>query len=376
MKLNIVMISPGPVLTLKEEYCKLLSREFNVRHLSTCYINSGLNRKKIGTYSTYFSFYKTKISTLCKLWFVFYCIIQSVLWRIKKEKINLVSAYDPLKTGLTAVICARITRAPCVTEVNGVYNEVVEIEKTVNPLKTVKKLSVPAVQKFVLKRSAGIKVLFPDQIKDLKIDTTNKIVRMFPNYVNINKFLECSDKHEKKQVLFAGFPFWIKGVDILISAYRLIAEKYNEWELKILGYYPDKSLFDKYIGNTKNISVHSAVMPSEMPIQMQQCAIFVLPSRTDALARVLIESMAAGKARIGSNVDGTPQLIRDGIDGLLFKSGDIEELALKMDLLMGDKKLRKKMGEAGRRRARLEFSEENYIKNIRKFYDDTIIKCA
>ncbi|NLD99607.1 MAG: glycosyltransferase family 4 protein, partial [Fibrobacter sp.] len=89
-----------------------------------------------------------------------------------------------------------------------------------------------------------------------------------------------------------------------------------------------------------------------------------------------IESMAAGKARIGSNVDGTPQLIRDGIDGLLFKSGDIEELALKMDLLMGDKKLRKKMGEAGRRRARLEFSEENYIKNIRKFYDDTIIKCA
>ena len=55
---------------------------------------------------------------------------------------------------------------------------------------------------------------------------------------------------------------------------------------------------------------------------MARCRVFVLPSRTEAMGRVLIEAMAMGKTCIASAVDGIPHYVRDEDTGLLFRSGD------------------------------------------------------
>jgi glycosyltransferase involved in cell wall biosynthesis len=80
--------------------------------------------------------------------------------------------------------------------------------------------------------------------------------------------------------------------------------------------------------------------------------------------------MAAGKPRIGSNVDGIPNVINDGIDGLLVEPENVEDLTQKLDILMGNKGLRKQLGEAGSKRAKEEFTEENYINNVINFYNE------
>jgi glycosyltransferase involved in cell wall biosynthesis len=106
---------------------------------------------------------------------------------------------------------------------------------------------------------------------------------------------------------------------------------------------------------------------------MGSCAILVLPSRSEAMGRVLLEAMAAEKARIGSNVDGIPTVIDNGIDGFLVKPGDVKDLTEKLDILMGDSGLRRQMGQAGKVRVHSEFTEEVYINNLINFYNDVLL---
>ena len=110
------------------------------------------------------------------------------------------------------------------------------------------------------------------------------------------------------------------------------------------------------------------VLPSEMPEHMGRCAIFVLPSRTEAMGRVLLEAMACAKPRIGSDLEGIPTVIADGVDGLLFRPGDADDLAAKLDRLMGDANLRKQMGVAGHLRAVAEFNADRYFRRLFDFY--------
>jgi len=371
--INLAIITPGPVFRIKEEYCRLMIREFNINHLSMVYSDYNFSKNLFSNYDFHFSKYNYKHDFLCKVWFGFHCMLHFFIWRLKNRKIDIISAYDPLKTGLIAYICSKIMGIKFVVEVNGVYNKAIDLENNRRIWDVVKNFSVPLIQKFVLKRANGVKLLFSHQIEDLNINKNNKHIDVFPNYVNIKHFLRCDHSNEKNQILFAGFPFWIKGVDILISAFKIIAGKYNDWELKILGHYPDKSIINSFAGNHARIFVHDAVMPDQMPFHMKECAIFVLPSRTEALGRVLIEAMAAGKPRIGSDVDGIPSVIRNGIDGLLFKPGNVDDLADKMKLLITNSKLRRKMGEEGRKRVMNDFTEENYVKNLRNFYDRIVV---
>ena len=84
--------------------------------------------------------------------------------------------------------------------------------------------------------------------------------------------------------------------------------------------------------------------------------------------------MAAGKARIGSNIDGTPTIIADGIDGLLFESENIFDLAEKMRLLIDSPDLRMRLGQVGRIRAQQEFNKDKYYTDLTNFYFEVINK--
>ena len=114
------------------------------------------------------------------------------------------------------------------------------------------------------------------------------------------------------------------------------------------------------------------VLHSQIHLHIGACGIFVLPSRTEAMGRVLLESMAAGKPRIGADVDGIPTVIDNGRDGLLFAPGDAADLAAKLDLLMGDPELRRSLGRRGAERAREEFTADAYFTKLSQFYQKVL----
>ena len=184
--------------------------------------------------------------------------------------------------------------------------------------------------KFLLKRCDHIKLLYPQQIDAYKIKEKVKI-SVFHNFVPI-KMLVPSDLDEK-YILFLGFPWYLKGVDILIKAFKNIHREFPDYKLKIVGHCPDKSYFEFLAKDCPAIELKNAVKHEVAMDLMKKCTVFVLPSRTEAMGRVLLEAMAMKKAIIASNVDGIPHYIRHGNNGLLFPSGNDGQLANNLSLL-------------------------------------------
>jgi glycosyltransferase involved in cell wall biosynthesis len=92
---------------------------------------------------------------------------------------------------------------------------------------------------------------------------------------------------------------------------------------------------------------------------------FCLPSRTDSFGLVLLEAWANDKPVVAYRAGGPADLIRDGIDGVLVKCGDVAELRAKLRQLASDRELARKMGEAGRQRVATDFRWERSLRMVR-----------
>ena len=105
---------------------------------------------------------------------------------------------------------------------------------------------------------------------------------------------------------------------------------------------------------------------SENPIHIMRMADVVLMcSRWEAFGRATVEAMLAGKPVIGTaNSGGTAELIQDGITGLLYKAGDHDELASKIQFLYENPEEKLKLGSTAHLWATGRFTQERYAKEI------------
>jgi glycosyltransferase involved in cell wall biosynthesis len=97
----------------------------------------------------------------------------------------------------------------------------------------------------------------------------------------------------------------------------------------------------------------------------------VFPSIYEAFGIVLLEAMACGKPVVASNVGGIPFVVEEGKTGLLFESGNVEDLADKIVTILKDEELREKMGEAGRERAK-EFTWDKIAERTVEVYKEIL----
>lgn len=365
VKKRILMISPGPKYNLSnafEDRCLNLSQSFYGEVLT-----SGPNKKKLqyGDFlvNCYWDpFGKSLFSTVA---FLIISVFKVWVGRFN-HPFDIIVTYDPLKTGLIGLIAARLSGTKLVVEVNGDYACDWNYSEIKSPAKRyLKKKAMLFVERVVLRNSDGVKLLYNGQVDYFK-PLSKPLVSVFPDYVNGSKF---SNKSEDKEVLFVGFPMYVKGLDVLVEAFSSISSEFPDWTLKILGYYPNVSELNSLIRGKMNIVYHPPVDPDLMPEHIGRCGVFVLPSRTEAMGRVLVESMAAGKPRVGSNVGGIPTVIEDGVDGLLFESENVEDLACKLRMLLGDAGLREYLGRNSARRYETEFRASIYFEKLAEFYE-------
>lgn len=103
--------------------------------------------------------------------------------------------------------------------------------------------------------------------------------------------------------------------------------------------------------------------------------VFLLTSISEGIPLTVIEAMAAGLPVVSTAVGGVPEVIVDGVNGLLAPAGDDEALAQDLLALGADEDLRTRMGEAGRRRAREVFSEARMHAGYRECYNEMLRAC-
>ena len=87
---------------------------------------------------------------------------------------------------------------------------------------------------------------------------------------------------------------------------------------------------------------------------------------------VLVEAMLHGKAVVCSRIGGLPEIVEDGVTGLLFELGNAEELVDKIRYLWERPGLCQKMGRAGKEKALREYSQERYYERLTAVYEKAI----
>ena len=124
------------------------------------------------------------------------------------------------------------------------------------------------------------------------------------------------------------------------------------------------------IGLSNNIIFHGEVL--DMVSIREKMDVELMCAICETFGRVTVEGMRSGLALIGSNTGGTPEIINDKNNGLLYKQGDEEDLAQKIEELYTDRKKLQEIAENGYQFAQKNFTAEkniievwNVFKNIK-----------
>jgi glycosyltransferase involved in cell wall biosynthesis len=180
----------------------------------------------------------------------------------------------------------------------------------------------------------------------------------------------CGESSER-YLLLVGAPWYPKGVDLLVKAFRNLASEFPNLMLKILGHYEDRSGLDAVVENVPNIEILESRPNSETLKVIASAAVMVLPSRCEGMPRVLLEAMAAGVPVVASDAGGIRWLLQNGECGLLFQSGDAAQLEQRLRTLLSDGDLQRRLGESGYRRAHAELNERNYVEQFTSMIEAT-----
>lgn len=290
-----------------------------------------------------------------------------------KYKYNLIICRDVWKMGLVGLVLKKITGIKFIVEVRGNYRKALFLNsREKKKLEMIKLRIAEWIMVFVLNRADHIRLLYPHQLEEYK-NIKNDKRSTFHNFVPISNIKPC--QKSDKYILFLGYPWYLKGIDILIRAFKSISQEFPEYKLKVVGYCPDRSYFEKLAEGNNKIELCNPVVHSEAIELMCRCNLFVLPSRTEAMGRVLLEAMACKKPIIASNVDGIPHYIKHGFNGLLFESENVDDLADKIRALLGNSDYALELQKNGYKYVHEHLSEECYVESFKKMIDK-VLKCS
>jgi L-malate glycosyltransferase len=169
----------------------------------------------------------------------------------------------------------------------------------------------------------------------------------------------------------------IKGFEYLIRAISDLAEKVVELQVILVGgiEMSDKNLENYFLKLRSMISanhldgkIHFLGSRRDVPALVSIMDIFVLPSLSEGFSNAIIEAMAAGVAVVATTVGGNGEAVMEGGTGLLVPPADPEALVRALTRLYQDKALRKRMGEAARKRAAENFSISQMVRSMEDLY--------
>ncbi|AEH06943.1 glycosyltransferase family 4 protein [Methanothermococcus okinawensis] len=188
------------------------------------------------------------------------------------------------------------------------------------------------------------------------------------NGVDFDLFYDIN--RDENYGLFVGSFVPQKGIDILIDAVKDI-----DFNFKLIGdgilFNIIKTKIDRE--NISNIELLGKKNQKEVAEYIKKCSFLVLPSISEGLGMVLLEAMASGKAVIGTNVGGIPELVKDNFNGFLIEPKNPNVLREKINILINDKDLRREMGKNGKRFSK-GFSWKESAKRVNEIYNNLVIE--
>lgn len=295
----------------------------------------------------------------------------------RKEKFSAVHSVTP-KAGLLAMLAGWFARIPCRFHI---FTGQVWVNKH-----GVLKWLLMALDKVVFSCSSSVLVDSPSQ-RDFLI--LNDVISLKKSTVlgdgsicgvNSARFkVDADGRHELRKslnlpddaflFLFLGRINRDKGVDELILAFSSLQYAADSAYLMLVGPEEDdvlnshKELLSRFGKHYIRIGYTSTPQ-----VYMAAADVFCLPSHREGFGSVILEAAATGTPTIGSNIYGITDAIVNGVTGLLHNVGDVDDLSIKMNILLKDKDYAAHLGQGAYSRALTDFSVDRIVRQMVDYY--------
>lgn len=222
----------------------------------------------------------------------------------------------------------------------------------------------------IIKKSSNFIITNSNAIQKTLFGTTaGHNVRTIYRYIDSHCDTNCRDerniftKTNAIKLLILGRIAANKGQKDAIFAVKELIKRKKDVELIVMG--PGEPVYIKELkeivkdGPLKPRIKFVDFMENPYPV-IRQADIVLVCSRAEAFGRAILESMLLKKPVIGTNSGGTPELIKEEYNGLLYEYGNFKQLADKIEYLIDNNEKIKELGENGYKFARENFTKENY----------------
>jgi glycosyltransferase involved in cell wall biosynthesis len=162
-----------------------------------------------------------------------------------------------------------------------------------------------------------------------------------------------------------------KGYFGLLEALAYLADKGEAFSLTVVGDGPALGALRAQVEEldlADRITFTGALDEPGALSQIATADVFVFPSLMEGLPVVLMEAMALGKAVIASRVAGIPELVEDGVSGLLFTPSDWKELSDRLELVLSDSVKREGLGQAAEKAVEEHFYVSHSAEQLQKLF--------
>ncbi len=164
---------------------------------------------------------------------------------------------------------------------------------------------------------------------------------------------------ENKKVIAVGRYTYQKGFERLVDAWHLLASRFPDWKLDIIGDGEERPLLEQRIhfyGLDRQVTLTRPT--KEIDKAYMEASILASSSRYEGLPMVLLEAQSFGLPIVAFQCKcGPKDVVSDGINGYLVPEGDIAGMSQRLEILMKDETLRKRMGLRAKESS-LRFNEE------------------
>lgn len=178
------------------------------------------------------------------------------------------------------------------------------------------------------------------------------------------------DPAERTGVLFAGRLEDYKGIDLFLEA----ASAFPKTQFYIAGTGPREAEVREASLRSDNLHYLGFLNSQELWRRMAGSELVVVPSRwAEPFGLVAIEAMACGAPVLVSDAGGLPEKIKDGVNGLVFKAGDIQDLTSKLKEALKHPKDLERMGQGAFRYAKAHADPKKHVSRLFEVYDGVVI---
>jgi glycosyltransferase involved in cell wall biosynthesis len=183
--------------------------------------------------------------------------------------------------------------------------------------------------------------------------------------------------HAAKQILCVGRLTPAKGQHILLLALAELRRMHPEALLRFVGDGPDRASLEKLASDldlTSNVRFEGNINQDRIHAFYQQATVFALPSFAEGIPVVLMESMAMGVPVISTRITGIPELITDGVNGILCAASNHKELASAIARVFENDPLRSELAAAGRAQVIENYNSSTNLSKLAALFEERLLE--